>query len=69
MKFKERLKSSPQYAILQNNIGVCFVATGNFKPARRVFNESINMTPDGLEYPLPIDALKKIEVYINGNNA
>jgi len=69
MKSEERLKSSPQYAMLQNNIGVCFMELGNFKSARGAFIESINMTPDGFEFPLPIDALKETEIYINGNNA
>jgi hypothetical protein len=27
------------------------------------------MTPDGFEYPLPVDALKEVEIYINGGNA
>jgi hypothetical protein len=42
---------------------------GDFKSARGAFIESINMTPDGFEFPLPIDALKETEIYINGNNA
>ncbi|MEO1944259.1 MAG: tetratricopeptide repeat protein [Candidatus Thioglobus sp.] len=69
MKIEEELKSSPEYAMLQNNIGVCFMALGNFESARGAFIESINMTPDGFEYPLPIDALKEVEMYINGNDA
>jgi len=66
MKTKEELKSSPQYAMLQNNIGVCFMELGNFESAREAFIESINMTPDGFEYPLPVDALREVEMHING---
>lgn len=42
-------KSLSKLAILFNNMGVCFAATGKYDDARRLFLRSIEFTPDGCE--------------------
>ena len=39
-----------------------------WKFTREAFIELINMTPDGFEYPLPVDGLRTVEMYLNSGD-
>jgi tetratricopeptide (TPR) repeat protein len=61
IKTEEILKSNPEYAIVTNNIGACFSELGDIEAAREKFQESVEMTPSGYNYPDPVNALKDID--------
>jgi tetratricopeptide (TPR) repeat protein len=57
---REILRSDPTYAIIKNNIGVCFMEHGDIESAREQFKESINTIPEGYNYPEPYKNLESI---------
>jgi tetratricopeptide (TPR) repeat protein len=57
---RELLRSNPSYAIIKNNIGVCFMERGEIDSAREQFKESINTIPEGYNYPEPYKNLESI---------
>jgi tetratricopeptide (TPR) repeat protein len=57
---REILRSDPTYAIIKNNIGVCFMERGDIDSAREQFKESINTIPEGYNYPEPYKNLESI---------
>ncbi len=59
-KLHEILKSSPFYAIIKNNIGVCLIELEDINSAREQFQESIELIPDGYDYPDPYMHLENI---------
>ena len=61
IKTEEMLKSNPEYAIVTNNIGVCFYELGDIEAAREKYQESVEMTPSGYNYPDPANALKDLD--------
>ena len=61
IKTEEVLKSNPEYAIVTNNIGACFYELGDIEAAREKFQESVEMTPSGYNFPDPVNALKDID--------
>tara|TARA_B100000686_G_C16251950_1_gene694892 strand:+ start:80 stop:442 length:363 start_codon:yes stop_codon:yes gene_type:complete len=54
------LRSEPNYAILQNNIGGAYLALGDLNAAKESFEESINFLPRGFDYPPPYLGLEQI---------
>ena len=61
IKTEEMLESNPEYAIVTNNIGVCFYELGDIEAAREKYQESVEMTPSGYNYPDPANALKDLD--------
>jgi len=59
-KTKELLKSNLTYAALRNNAGVCRVDLGDFESARTCFEDAIECTPDGYDYPDPARNLENL---------
>jgi Tfp pilus assembly protein PilF len=57
---REILRSDPTYAIIKNNIGMCFMEHGDIESAREQFKESIKTIPEGYNYPEPYKNLKSI---------
>jgi tetratricopeptide (TPR) repeat protein len=57
---KELLRADPTYAIILNNIGVCFMEAGVMDTAREQFVKSIEFIPDGYHYPDPARNLESI---------
>lgn len=56
----ELLKSNPLYATLRNNAGVCLIELGNVENARKLFQDAIECTPDGYDYPDPLRNLESL---------
>ena len=54
LKTFELLKSNPLYAILRNNTGVCLAELGDIYNARKLYQEAIECTPNGYNYPDPV---------------
>ncbi len=59
-KIHEILKSSPIYAVIKNNIGVCLIELEDINSAREQFQESIEFIPNGYDYPDPYMNLENI---------
>ena len=59
-KRREILRSDPTYAIIKNNIGICFIGLGDIDSAREQFRESIEYIPDDFNYPEPYKNLESI---------
>ena len=59
-KMREILRSDPTYAIIKNNIGICFMGLGDIDSAREQFRESIEHIPDDFNYPEPYKNLESI---------
>jgi tetratricopeptide (TPR) repeat protein len=59
-KIREILRADPTYAIVKNNIGLCFIELGDIDSAREQFRESIDCIPDGFNYPEPYKNLESI---------
>lgn len=55
------LKSTPQYTIMSNNLGVCLAELGDIEGAKNAYRESIEFTPEGYDYPFPIINLSQLE--------
>ena len=63
-EIQEELKSSPMYAIIKNNIGVCLLELDDVDSARVQFEESIEFIPDGYNYSDPYMHLETIKNYL-----
>jgi tetratricopeptide (TPR) repeat protein len=57
----EELESNPLYAFVLNNAGVCERELGRFDNAVELFQQSIECTPTGFEYPDPHKHLWDLE--------
>jgi Flp pilus assembly protein TadD len=57
----ELLKANLLYAGLRNNAGVCLLELGDVERARKLFQDAIECTPDGYDYPDPVRNLKQID--------
>jgi tetratricopeptide (TPR) repeat protein len=57
----EVLRSEIYPATISNNIGVCYLSAGDVESAKDAFNESIHLTPDGVDYPTPHHHLRQIK--------
>ena len=55
-----QLRSDPSYAIIKNNIGVCYMELGDKDAAREQFRESILTIPEGYDYPEPYKNLESL---------
>ena len=60
-KTLELLKSNLLYAGLRNNAGVCLLELGDMEKARKLFQDAIECTPDGYDYPDPVRNLNQID--------
>ncbi|WP_171817335.1 tetratricopeptide repeat protein [Sulfuritalea hydrogenivorans] len=60
MKTREMLRANPLYAILTNNVAVCFAELGQINEAQRLYEEAIEFTPDGYNYPDPHQHLQRL---------
>lgn len=59
-KSKEYLRRDKIAATILNNMGVIYSENLDYESAERLFNESIELTPDGLDYPDPKIGLESI---------
>ena len=57
----ELLKADLRYAGLRNNAGVCLLELGDVENARKLFQDAIECTPDGYDYPDPVRNLKQLD--------
>ena len=64
----ELLRSEPWPAYFSNNIGICYLELGDFESAKIAFEESIEFTPDGFDYPAPQHHLELMEEDISKDN-
>ena len=55
------LKSDVLYSVLCNNAGTCLQLIGDIEQARERFQEAIDCTPEGLDYPDPVANLRSLE--------
>lgn len=55
-----KLRSDVTYATILNNMGVCLLEMGDADSARDKFCNSVNFTPDGVDYPDPIRSLESM---------
>ena len=60
-KAEEYLKRDNVACTILNNMRVIFAEAGDKVSAAKYFKESINYTPDGLDYPNPKIGLKELE--------
>jgi tetratricopeptide (TPR) repeat protein len=60
VKTHELLRSTPLYAILTNNIAVCYHELGQTTEAHRLYEEAIKFIPDGYNYPDPYRNLQRL---------
>lgn len=65
MKTREMLRANPLYAILTNNVAVCLEEIGKISEARKIYEEAIEFTPDGYDYPEPIRNLQRLLGAVN----
>ena len=61
LEIKKVLKSNIQYASLMNNIGACFLESGQTQNAKECFLESIEFTPENIKYDPPVMGLKYLD--------
>jgi Flp pilus assembly protein TadD len=59
-KTRELLRSNPLYAILTNNVAVCYEEIGQIDEARRLYQEAIDCTPHGYNYADPRKGLQRL---------
>ena len=59
--FFDALKHNFFYSTIIYNIGVLYAKGGDTEEARKCFTESIEFIPEGIDYPLPLLALKELE--------
>ena len=52
-KIKDLVKIDPVFAVLRNNMGVCYAELGKTEEAIGLFRESIEFTPDRARYEHP----------------
>lgn len=58
---KKYLKSDMTAAIISNNMGTLMARLGDFDGAKKMFEQSIDLTPDNTIYNDPAIGLKEIE--------
>ncbi len=58
---REILSRDLTYAIVQNNLGVCYAAMGKFGHAKASYEKAIAFTPDGIDYQPPYYGLKALQ--------
>ncbi len=58
---RDILRSNILYAVLSNNMGCCYTSLGDLESARAAFEEAIEFTPDGYDYPDPVRHLNDLE--------
>lgn len=61
IKVNKYLKGDNLACTVLNNMGVILAEAGNKEGARNYFEESIKLTPNGLDYPNPKVGLKELE--------
>jgi tetratricopeptide (TPR) repeat protein len=54
IRIRELCRIEPTFAILRNNMGVVLADAGELQQAVRMFQESIDFTPEGFQYGHPI---------------
>lgn len=59
-KTHEMLCSDPMYAVIKNNMGVCFIELDDINAAQGQFRKSIEFIPEGYNYPEPYRNLESI---------
>lgn len=57
----EYIKDNPFSRVLYNNLGAIYVDCGDIELAKENFEEAINFTPDGVDYPQPKENLEKLK--------
>lgn len=55
------IKKNKLTCTILNNMGVIYAEAGDIESARNCFEQSIELTPEGLDYPDPKIGLKAIE--------
>lgn len=58
------LKRDKMAAVISNNMGTIFAESEDLESAEKMFNQAIELTPDGLDYPDPkigLESLNKIK--------
>jgi len=58
---KKYLKSDMTAAVISNNMGTLMARLGDFDGAKKMFEQSVDLTPDNKVYDDPIIGLKEIE--------
>ncbi len=56
----EWLRSTNLFSIVRNNMGRCLAMLGYSNEARKMFEEAIEFTPDGVEFYAPYEGLEKL---------
>lgn len=54
------LKQDMTAAIISNNMGSLYARLGDFENAKKMFEDAVNLTPDGIEYNDPKIGLTEI---------
>lgn len=60
-KTREMLRANPICAILTNNVAACLEELGQIPEARKLYQEAIEFTPDGYDYPDPQQSLQRLK--------
>ncbi len=60
IRTRELIRATPLYAILRNNMAVCLEELGAVSEARELYQEAIELTPDGYAYPDPHENLRRL---------
>lgn len=60
-KAKEYHKRNDASCKISNNMGVIFAEIGDIEAARRMFEQAIEFTPDGMDYPEPKIGLRELD--------
>ncbi len=60
-KSHQKLKSTPHYTIMSNNLGICLVELGDIEGAKNAYREAIEFMPEGYDYPFPAINLSELE--------
>lgn len=58
---KKYLKSDMAAAIISNNMGTLMARLGDFDGAKKMFEQSVDLTPDNKAYNDPVLGLKELE--------
>ena len=60
-KVREYLKRNKIAAVISNNMGTIFAKLGDYENAKKMFEQAIELTPDGENYPDPKTGLQELE--------
>ena len=58
---KYYLKRDKTSAVISNNMGVIYAELGDYKKARQLFEQAIDLTPGNIGYPDPHTSLKELQ--------